>query len=108
MTERSLFDDRTYAAPDPPAVDSSNTSLAAADAIKPHAAKQRAAVLAFVRSCGWAGATRPEIEAALGMGGDSVRPRVWELIKMNLMTETTRTRPTKSGRPAFVLVATEG
>lgn len=53
---------------------------AAAD-IRPHVAKLRACVLAFIASCGSAGCTRAEIESGTGLAGNTVRPRVVELLE---------------------------
>lgn len=53
---------------------------AAAD-IRPHVAKLRARVLAYLASCGQAGATRAEIESGTGLAGNTVRPRVVELLE---------------------------
>lgn len=82
----------------------SATSRAAAEQIEPHAGTQRAAILAYIREHD--GATRQEICLALNMPNNSVCPRVLELIKLNLIRETTTTRQTTSGRSAFVLRAT--
>jgi len=90
----------------PPAQRHSATSVEAAQAIEPRAATLRRRVLDYLRECGDRGATRQEVEAALGMSGNTVRPRVCELMEMGLVQETTETRLTPSGRRAFVLVAT--
>jgi len=49
------------------------------------------------------GCTREEIGDALHMGGDTVRPRVAELLARELVREDGE-RKTRSGRPAAVLV----
>lgn len=54
------------------------TSRAAAEA-KRDAEKQRAQVLAFIKSRGQYGATDLEIQDGTGIDGDSERPRRWEL-----------------------------
>lgn len=55
------------------------TSAAAAKAVSGKAEIDRRRVLAYLVECGPVGATREEIAHALGMDGDTVRPRVWEL-----------------------------
>lgn len=54
----------------------------------------------------WQGLTRQEIEDRTGLDGNTVRPRVCELVKSSLLVEDGRTRPTRSGKPARVLFAT--
>ena len=83
----------------------SPTSRAAAEQIEPTAHTLRAKVLEFIRSQDHHGATRQEIEAALQISGDTIRPRCKELLAMGLIRETTRTRPTVAGRSAVVLRA---
>ena len=78
------------------------TSRAAAENQKPSKVKaDRAAILAYVKSRD--GATRDQIEVGLGMAGNTVRPRVWELIGYGHLEVTTEKRPTRAGSPAFVL-----
>lgn len=81
------------------------TSLAAAESMEGHAAKQRREVLNYLRDCA-DGATREEIERGLGMSGNSVRPRVWELRRMGLVKQVGQ-RPASSGRLAYVLKVSE-
>ncbi|MBS2028746.1 MAG: MarR family transcriptional regulator [Deltaproteobacteria bacterium] len=83
------------------------TSDAAAEAIKPSAATLRALVLAAVSNSGPHGVTRQEIEERTQLEGNTVRPRVKELLAAGLVVETDRVRDTRSGRAAFVLVAKE-
>lgn len=93
------------------------TSRAAADGARGHAHADRVRILAYLVAQGDHGATREEIEAALTMNGNTVRPRVAELLREEriwhrfgqeepLLTEPGNTRPTRSGDPASVLVAT--
>lgn len=89
---------------DPPS-NGTATSDAAASSIRPHAETLRAFVYQFVRSRGDYGATRHEIEAAIGLAGNTVRPRVCELMNSHKLVETDLTRITPSGRKAAVLVA---
>lgn len=97
----------------PPAVLSSPTSVEAAHSIDGAAAASlRMAVLAFVRGRGAMGATREEIERGLGISGNTVRPRVCELMDEQQehgrkLADTGRRRKGLSGRAAAVLVAVE-
>ncbi|HYF24355.1 MAG TPA: hypothetical protein VD931_01310 [Baekduia sp.] len=82
------------------------TSIAAAESMRPAAARQRARVWAFVASKGAKGATADEIEAELAMSGNSVRPRLLELRagpKPELIVAPF-TRATRTGREAAVYV----
>lgn len=81
------------------------TSLAAAESMECHAAKQRREVLNYLKDCA-DGATREEIERGLGMSGNSVRPRVSELIRRGLAFEAGDTRLTVSGRKAYIVRST--
>lgn len=94
-----------------------DTSREAAESVVDTAEADRWRVLRFVASRGDYGATRQEIEAALSIGGDSVRPRVWECVEVEqvrrhfgvnepLLTAPGHKRKTASGRSAFVLLAT--
>lgn len=74
---------------------------AAADAV-PFVQKQRARVLAHLFACGEHGATAQEIESALGMSGNSVRPRLVELREHGCAEFRGDTRKTTSGRAALV------
>ena len=81
----------------------SPTSNAAAESMEGHAARQRREVLDYLRTCP-EGATREEIEIGLGMRGNSVRPRVIELLNRRLVYEF-GTRKTSSGRNAMIVRA---
>lgn len=83
-----------------------DTSRKAALANVPKSGTQRATVLDYVESCGHAGATREEISEALGMGGDTVRPRCLELIEGGWLEATPARRTTRSGEQAEVLART--
>lgn len=103
MRQMSFFDVPPRQ-PDPPHC-GTETSRAAAKAIKPTAGTLRAQVHQFIKSRGDMGATRNEIEVSLSMSGNTVRPRVRELIAAGLIVDTEETRTTPSGRSASVLVA---
>jgi hypothetical protein len=81
------------------------TSGVAADRIAGHAAKQRADVLAVIVKAGTFGATDAEVEIATGIRAQSVSPRRGELVKLRLVVDSGRRRPTPRGRPAAVWVA---
>ena len=97
----TLFDD-------PPAQHHSETSVAAAEQIKPKAETLRARVLYYLRCCGERGATDEEIQLALGMGGSTQRPRRTELQSAGLIVDSGRKRETVSKRAAVVWVAKGG
>lgn len=92
----------------PPILEPTNaptTRAAAQTAIKPDAARLRGQVLAYIRSRGASGATDQEIQDALGMSGDTERPRRRELQTAGLIVDSGKTRSTPSGRAAVVWVA---
>ena len=101
--EQLLFGQRI---PDPPYQGHSETSRAAAVKAKASAKTGRARVLWYIRSQGQRGATDPEIQKALCMGGDTERPRRRELERMALIRGSGRARQTASGRHAVVWVGT--
>lgn len=88
-----------------PAHNHTATSVAAAESVRLAAGTLRTRVLDFLVACGDDGATRWEIEEALGMDGNTARPRVVELQRAGLVRDSGRTRSTPSGRQASVLVA---
>ena len=106
MTERTLFpDDDPGKLPDKPLPHSgSTTSKAAAESMKPHAGQQREQVRRFFTDCGELGATQQEVELALGISGNSVRPRCKELEQSGEIKNSGSTRPTLAKRNAAVWV----
>lgn len=80
---------------------SRSTSLAARSSPRP-AAKHRLQVFTFVLKQGDVGATLNEIEAALDLSGNTVRPRRLELERKNLIIASGKHRATPSGRLAIV------
>jgi hypothetical protein len=78
------------------------TSKDAAADIREHAPTLRAKVLAFVASRGFHGAAAYEIESALEMDGNTVRPRIVELREHGAIVPAEFTRKTPSGRRAVV------
>lgn len=89
--------------PLPPYVAGSDTSLAAAIAKKPTAAKQRAAVYRYLVEHG--PRTQEELSAETGIGGDSARPRIAELRREGHVVDSGQRRLTRSGRQAVVWAA---
>ena len=87
---------------DRPFVQGSRTSLDASCVTD--SATGRARVLALLRSYPL-GLTRQEIEQGLGLSGDSVRPRVAELIARDLVRPSGEIRRTVTGRATEVLEA---
>lgn len=73
----------------------------------PRLSKRQAEVLAFVQSCGFAGATRREIADGTGLAINCVCGRVVELRKAGHVSEERMTRVAESGKVNSVLVAKE-
>jgi len=84
---------------EPPA-SNETTSRSAAEAIKPDRNRLRARVLRHLAISG--GATCDEVCEALGMGGNTARPRIRELVLLGRIADSGLTRPTASGRRAIV------
>ena len=89
--------------PSPPD-NGTSTSREAAVKIMPHADTQRAEILAVIAASD-AGLTREQVGEITGLAGDSVRPRVYELIAARVVRQTEDTRLTHSGRRAYILKA---
>jgi len=88
----------------PPYQSHSETSRAAAERIKLTVGTGRRKVYDFFQHQGIAGATDQEIQIALGMSGDTVRPRRGELVQAGLVVKRNLTRKTTSGFDADVHV----
>lgn len=84
----------------------SETSRQAAIATYPRQGSQRWRILCAVAGSK-NGMTRDEIEQACDLGGNTVRPRVQEMINDSFLRETMATRTTRSGATAVVLVITD-
>ncbi len=82
------------------------TSHVAADRIAGHAKDLRARVLAYIIAQGPHGATDDEGETALAIKPQTYTPRRGELVGLGMVRDSERRRPTASGRPAAVWVAT--
>ena len=93
--------------PPVPSVATSDTSKAAAEAIEPTAGTLRHAVMRFLRCCGCVGATDEQMQLALQMNPSTQRPRRIELVKGGFAFDSSRRRPTTSGRAATVWVGSK-
>jgi DNA-directed RNA polymerase specialized sigma24 family protein len=81
------------------------TSAAARERVQPHLSRLRGKVYTAVLKAGVRGLTREEIEQRTRIPGNTVRPRVRELIKMKLLVLSSEERCTDSGCNAEVLRA---
>ena len=84
-----------------------DTSRAAAERITPVAITQAVQVFQFIAQCGVEGATDHEIQAALGLTGDSERPRRWSLERAGMIRDSGQRRKSPKGRDAIVWIASE-
>ena len=84
----------------------SATSAAAAAAIRKDTSRLRMEVYRCIKRRGKRGCTDEEGEEALGLGGNTYRPRRVELVAKGWIEDSGRKRPTQSGRMATVWVAT--
>jgi hypothetical protein len=84
----------------------SDTSREAAEQIRPQAANLRESVLRAMLKTPGEGATAEEIEELTGLAGNTVRPRLIELVERGQIAKTDRKRATRSGRNAVIYVVT--
>lgn len=94
---RTLFDDI-------PAQRHSETSVAAAESIRPDANRLRAVVLDAIRRAGADGLTDEEGIAATGLSPSTYRPRRVECVQAGKVIDSGKTRKTASGRNAVVWI----
>lgn len=87
-----------------PAQEGSGTSVAAARRIEPVRENLRQRVYQAVREAHPGGLTEQEIEDATGLPGNTVRPRIVELVNRAGLVDSGRTRKTRSGREAVVWI----
>lgn len=87
---------------DPPYQRHSDTSRAAAEAIKPKRVSLRQRVLDAIRTNGLYGMTDEEIQAATGISPNTARPRRVELVAAGLVVDLGERRPTASGKMSVV------
>lgn len=83
------------------------TSRAALRANAARRPKQAALVLRALTEAGPSGLTREQLGDRLGLAASSVCPRCVELLRRGRIVDSGRTRPTRSGVLAAVLVAAE-
>jgi hypothetical protein len=88
----------------PPFQRHSDTSKAAAEAIKPHVGPMHHAILAYLERWGATGATDQEMQDYLDLEGSTQRPRRRELQLAKLIEKSGTKRKTESGRAAVVWV----
>ena len=91
-----------------PYIAGSQTSEAAAHAIRPSASTLREQVLAAIRASGLRGLTDAEGEALTGIDGSTYRPRRVSLHEDGLIIDLGERRKTESGRSSVVWYATKG
>lgn len=84
-----------------------DTSRKAAERMVPAATAQAARVFHFIAERGEEGATDHEVQAELGMTGDSERPRRWSLQRAGLICDSRQRRKSPTGRKAIVWIAAE-
>lgn len=75
------------------------TSDAAARTVAPRRTKYQRIVLAALAQ---GDATADELELRTGLRGNTVRPRLVELVEANVIERTDQRRPTRTGSMAFV------
>lgn len=92
--------------PMPPAQRHSDTSVAAAEAIRPHVNRLERIVLEWFAGRG-EGATDLECQHALGMEPGTQRARRIALFDKGMIAASGRTAPTATGRQANIWVITE-
>lgn len=91
-----------------PAVQTSNTSLGAADSITAmRAQRDRDRIFAAIRGQGTEGFTDEEGSQATWIGPSTYRPRRIELVRAGLIRDSGETRATASGRSAVVWIAAD-
>lgn len=87
-------------------VGGTTTSRKAALQNYPRSGTQRNTILRLAAEMRDYGITRDRVVERLGMKESSVHPRVLELLEGGWLEETDRTRPTRTGADAIVMVAT--
>lgn len=88
----------------PTAVDV-DTSIAAAESMKPHVGSMRERVMERVRRAGVSGLTCDEAEVSLGLSHQTCSARFRELSKAGVVKDSGTRRPTRSGRKAVVYLS---
>lgn len=78
------------------------TSVMAAERALPRSGTKRRMVYDFIERCGIRGATDDEIEATLGIDGNTVRPTRGGLVEDGYIINTGTTRKNKHGNECIV------
>jgi len=78
------------------------TSVMAAEKALPRSGTKRRMVYDFIERCGIRGATDDEIEATLGIDGNTVRPTRGGLVEDGFIINTGTTRKNKHGNECIV------
>jgi transcription initiation factor IIE alpha subunit len=86
----------------PPHQRHSDTSRAAVESVRDRVSARQLAVLRFLHRRGRKGATDEEMQEALHMEGNSLRPTRVSLRDRGLVLDRGQRRPTKTGRLATV------
>ncbi len=100
MTHKTLFDA-------PPAQHHRETSVEAAESMRGVSGELCQRVLRHIASCGTEGCTDEEGQDALGLAGNTFRPRRWTLEKAAMVWDSGKRRVTKAGRKSVAWVTTE-
>ena len=90
--------------PDAPGHRNVDTSIAAANALAPKLGRLQRMALAAVRDAGWQGLTADELAARLDMDRWSIQPRLSELKRKGLVTDSGQRRRNVTGKQAIVWV----
>lgn len=88
-----------------PYIQSSDTSRAAAESIRPSAANLREKVLGAITLAGMTGMSDEDIANFTGMNPSTARPRRCELAEVGLIVDLGERRKTASGRSCVVWFA---
>lgn len=78
------------------------TSIMAAEKALPRTGTKRRLVYDFIERCGLRGATDDEIQATLGIDGNTVRPTRGSLVDDGYIIDTGTTRKNKHGNECIV------
>lgn len=105
MNDQLTLDAALVAPNHPPYQKHSDTSRAAAASMADISGRIRLQVLDAIRYSGNDGRTALELEAELHIDGDTIRPRIVELMNAGAVIDSGERRKTASGRNARVLVS---
>ena len=80
------------------------TSIAAKLKVEPRMGSINQKVYDYIKSRKYYGATDQEVEAALGLDGNTVRPSRGSLVKKGLVSDSGKTRQNQKGNDCIVWV----